>query len=289
MYKRFLHPWKRPWYNIGRRILEDEVSSSITDEQVSRYCKMLKLKLWVTILEELLHIYITNMDLGRKPPLQYSKGLCVFKCLWVVLLRYYRLSTSTYRSRRVIQSVTSKDFVRYMHKLVLCTFERTSVLDTACIETRDIDYTPRPGRFHFQESRKRIDAALADLPEWLLQKPLNPKVCWTCGTWSSQKYQKCAFCILARYCSPGCQRKDWRKIHRFQCPELAKLGANHALKLVKDVMTLDGSFTEKCGISKMSIEEAFRIVGKYNMLSFGVPDARFMLSYLLSHSNQKAW
>jgi len=165
-----------------------------------------------------------------------------------------------------------------MRKLLLCTLERASAACEHAV-AQDIDYLPRPGRFHLQGPdcrQKKIDAALADLPNWLKQKTLNPNVSWTCGTWSSQKYQTCKSCTLARYCSPGCQRTDWRKTHRHQCPEVAKLGANQALNLAKDVMAFDGSFTEERCISKMSIKEAVGVVGQFNMLNFGAPEARSM-------------
>jgi len=241
MYKRVLRPWKRPWYTIGRYVLGPRA----TDEQVSRYCKMLKLKVWVTWLEELLHIQLTNMDLDRQPPLHMSKAVRVFRCFWVVVVRYYRLSISAYRQRQVPQTVTSRVFIMYMHKLLLSTLQRTHAYDVAGIDSRRINPTPRPGWFHYQRSRPRVDAALADLPQWLREKGLNPKVCWTCGKGSSHKYQKCGRCTLARYCSSECQEADWKDMHCGQCKELSKLGANHALKLVKDVMGSDASFTQQ--------------------------------------------
>ena len=44
-------------------------------------------------------------------------------------------------------------------------------------------------------------------------------VCWACGIECPQPNQKCSACGAAYYCSPACQRTDWKE-HRQECARI---------------------------------------------------------------------
>ena len=45
----------------------------------------------------------------------------------------------------------------------------------------------------------------------------DEKTCWHCKSSSEVATKRCAKCLLARYCSPECQRDHWKKSHKVVC------------------------------------------------------------------------
>jgi MYND finger len=60
----------------------------------------------------------------------------------------------------------------------------------------------------------------------VVEKDALEKVCSFClieATSVDQPLKRCGACRVSRYCSPGCQKKDWMAVHQKECPALKKL------------------------------------------------------------------
>ena len=63
------------------------------------------------------------------------------------------------------------------------------------------------------------------------------KVCKCCG--AANATMKCAVCLTVYYCSPECQKKDWKEggenRHKIQCAVLTKMRARYMEKAKNEI------------------------------------------------------
>jgi len=62
-----------------------------------------------------------------------------------------------------------------------------------------------------------LDYERRDVAKALFRR-LPVDMCGTCGT--NGKLRTCAACGVVRYCSPECQKKDWKEGHRVACAQI---------------------------------------------------------------------
>ena len=90
-------------------------------------------------------------------------------------------------------------------KLIKAVLRRDSVE-----EREDVNMTDAFGFCLDYERRDVVKALFRRLPM---------DMCGTCGT-KEGKLRVCAACGVVRYCSPACQKKDWKEGHRDACAQL---------------------------------------------------------------------
>jgi len=87
-----------------------------------------------------------------------------------------------------------------------------------------------------------IDALSQVLQNIRLLSPSYQRCFYTeCGAGGANaSYKLCANCRIARYCSPDCQKSDWRKIHKGSCnkTELLSIGSSVAIRPLDSYLSL---------------------------------------------------
>ena len=70
------------------------------------------------------------------------------------------------------------------------------------------------------------------------------KVCKCCG--ADNATMKCALCLTVYYCSPECQKKDWKEggenRHKIQCARLVEMRARYMEKVKREIEELMARF-----------------------------------------------
>ena len=61
----------------------------------------------------------------------------------------------------------------------------------------------------------------------------------------TKKLLKCSRCLSVKYCSPDCQKADWRSGHKFKCPQLAEACIQDLVKTQWDALESFASWIDQ--------------------------------------------
>ena len=224
-------PWKwyRFWDKLAQRLLPGKTDSRRT------FLQVFLLKVWINLFEYILRRRLKQMELGFRKAFSYKESRKIYRGIMQGILRLHRISIpflATDSSLGYVASECSDTYIKILMHLISCNTGLREETITVPIESA-LTFEARPGALSYQSLDYRaflLEGAMKAAPSYLLSKPLNSNICWTCSRFSKCKH--CPRCRVVRYCSEVCQKADWAE-HRSACASIKEfvLETNYGRKL----------------------------------------------------------
>ena len=214
-------PWHRWWSRLAIRILPSAGAARLG------FIHAMRLKVWLGLLDILFHRRIVQYKLGlRKGPLSRSDAHIVFRGIVHATSDVYK-RTSQMQQR----------FFRYLLGIFSMACISMNQTMTLKVPRESFSTVHAPATFHIMTNISFIwmlHDVLRQLPDTLLDRPMNGAICWCCGVHATQsRFQKCDRCRVARYCSRPCQINDWAT-HEAECEGIANAWNRDVLTRAQD-------------------------------------------------------
>ena len=177
-----------------------------------------------------------QMELGFRWAFSYEESRKIFRGLMQGIFRLHWKSfpfLATDSSLPYVASECSEMYNKILMHLLSSNTGLRGKMIAVPIQSALLTFEPKPGGLSLHTLDYRLfllGGAMKAAPSYLLSKPLNSNICWTCSRFSKCKH--CPRCRVVRYCSEVCQKADWAE-HRSACASIKEfvLETNYGRKL----------------------------------------------------------